>query len=247
MKAVLLDYSPFGNEHDRRSDLILMGAMKKQGIFAHQELISPCRFPRIKEDLVWFRYDVRSPVDLHWVVEKARKLEKAGHAVFPSSEIIRVAEDKWETWLAFKNRGVKTPPTFLGNELERCPYPAIIKRRVGWGGMGNEKVFKNEDIKPVLAHLNEFFICQPYIPHRRTIIVSVAGTRGITCIENMRGDPTIDGDVRVIEYPGNALRLAPVLIEEQWTEGEMMTFREIHQREKQSRTRCALQSAHYFE
>ena len=40
------------------------------------------------------------------------------------------------------------------------------------------------------------------------------------------------GDYLKIERQGNVLRLAPVLIEEQWTEGEMMTLREIHQREK---------------
>jgi len=40
------------------------------------------------------------------------------------------------------------------------------------------------------------------------------------------------GDYLKIERQGNALRLAPVLIEEQWSEEEMTALRETHRMEK---------------
>lgn len=203
MEALLLDYSPFGNEHDYRSDRLLQSAIQKSGVPTRLELTAPGHLSAIHEDLVWLRYDMRSPADLHWLFELARNIENDGHAIFPASESIRKAEDKWETWLTFEEHHVRSPITFLSSKLEQCGYPAIIKQRVGWGGKGNAILSEPGQADETQARLNDCFICQRFYPHQRTLIAAVAGEKCICCIEDWG-----DARMNLIEFPPTTLDLA---------------------------------------
>lgn len=219
MEVLLLDYSPFGNEHDYRSDRLLQASLQSSAIPTRLELLAPDKIPAIHEDLVWLRYDVRSPADLHWVVELAGHLENDGHTVFPSSESIQKAEDKWETWLAFERHHVQSPITFPSSKLEQCGYPAIIKQRVGWGGKGNTILKEPTQTEEIKAKLNDCFICQRFFSHQRTLIAAIAGEKGICCLEDwgeapFNGIPSVEHPhgtnerMNLIEFPPTTLDLA---------------------------------------
>ncbi|MEW6741532.1 MAG: ATP-grasp domain-containing protein [Planctomycetota bacterium] len=167
---------------------------------------------RIGVERVWLRYDLRSRAELSWMVAVAHDLRRRGHRVFPQATSILLAEDKWETVRAFRERGISTPETLLALDIDRCRLPAMLKPRVGWGGLGSRVLRDASDLRSADAIVAEDFICQPYIPHCRTSIVAVANGRETVVIEERR-EPERDGEAQVRPLPPGADGLAAAAVE----------------------------------
>ena len=210
----ILDYSIYGNRPDPLSDNLLAQAARAAG---WRPLISPLEPPgppAVTPECVWLRYDLRSRSELSWVVSVADRLQQRGHRVFPSAAAILLAEDKWETFHAFRQRGIPTPETLLGLELARCALPVILKPRVGWGGKGCLRLHAAADRAAattrvaVTTRVAEDDICQPYLAHQRTWIVAVAGGQEIVTLQEPRNDPAHEGETQVRPAPPGAVSLA---------------------------------------
>lgn len=62
-------------------------------------------------------------------------------------DVVRIAKDKYETYLFCKANGIVTPETFLPDERKKimsAKFPLVVKPRAGRGSKG---VFKTENIK----------------------------------------------------------------------------------------------------
>lgn len=71
--------------------------------------------------------------------ELSERLERLGVKVFNSSFISRVANDKWNTYLYLKDKGIRLPETFLVTEDFVPPYyPIVLKPANGKGGKNVE-------------------------------------------------------------------------------------------------------------
>lgn len=204
----LLDYSIYGNRPDPISDGLLAAAARAMGREVAIVPMAPPGPGAIATPCVWLRYDLRSRQELSWVVRVAHELRQRGHCVFPTALSILLAEDKWETFHAFRAAGIPTPETALGLELERFPLPAILKPRAGWGGKGALRVRHDADRPAAAQRVAEDDVCQPYLPHRHTWIVAVAADREIVTLQEPRNDPAHEGETYRRPAPPGAVDLA---------------------------------------
>jgi glutathione synthase/RimK-type ligase-like ATP-grasp enzyme len=207
----ILDYSVYGNDRDPESDRLLAAAACACGMDVVVESIALGTPVQAAAERVWLRYDLRSRGELSWIAAVAHDLRQRGHRVFPPATSILAAEDKWETLHAFHAAGVSTLPTFLGFDLDRCGVPAMLKPRVGWGGQGNLVLRGGADVAAAATVRAEDYICQPYIPHRRTWVVAVAAGREIVAIEARR-EAERDGEVQVLPLPPGGPGLASAAV-----------------------------------
>lgn len=70
--------------------------------------------------------------DILW--QRCRWVEEAhGHLLGPSSEAVKVAGDKWETYLLLRRHGVPTPRTALASDEPDFEAPYVQKPRHGAG------------------------------------------------------------------------------------------------------------------
>ncbi|MBA4417176.1 MAG: hypothetical protein C0392_04605 [Syntrophus sp. (in: bacteria)] len=183
MKLDILDYSPYGNKADMESDVLFKGAAEALGYRTRViPLIRGKAIPE-PEKRVWLRYDLRSRRDLAWITRLAGNLETDGHLVFPRSLSILMSEDKWETHLALQAADIPSVATFRPGKAPKSRAKAILKPRVGWGGIGI-KVLENTDGSfPLPPGRPEHFIWQPFVPHRQTWTVAVAGESPVATLE----------------------------------------------------------------
>jgi len=210
MKPVMtiLDFSTYDNTYDPKSNALLAQAAGSAGVPTEIVNFAREKIPVVASEKIWLRYDIRSGNDLKWVLEVATALRNSGKKVFPSPKSIWMAEDKWETYLVFKKNEVPTPPTFRAKDLSMCGFPVILKPRVGWGGLGNKILFDENAVQALPPFKKNEYICQPFIEHPRTVIMAVAKSQAICCIDDQGGNAYDDGRVAVIPSPGGALGLA---------------------------------------
>jgi len=204
----ILDYSIYGNRPDPISDGLLAAAARTAGSEVARVPMAPPGPAPPGTRCVWLRYDLRSRQELSWVVRVAHDLRQRGHCVFPSARSILLAEDKWETFHAFRTARVPTPDTALGLELERFRLPAILKPRVGWGGKGALRVRADADRAAAAARVAEDDVCQPYIAHSHTWIVALADGREVVTLQEPRNDPAHEGETYARPAPPGAVGLA---------------------------------------
>jgi len=181
-KLDILDYSVYGNEADSMSDSLLRDASEASGYGTRIIPLAPDKALPHLEKRVWLRYDLRSRGDLARIVEVAESLETSGRLVFPPARSIMLAEDKWETHLALVAAGV---PAVESHELHVPPPPGkrvVLKPRIGWGGMGM-KLIEGGGGFPVPPLGQGEYIWQPFIPHRRTWTLVLAGESPVAVLE----------------------------------------------------------------
>ena len=207
-QMTVLSFSPYDNPYDPKSNSLLAQASRNAGVQTEIVSFSRDKIPVIPSEKIWLRYDIRSGNDLKWVLEVAAALRNNGHKVFPSPKSIWVAEDKWETHLVLQKAGVPIPKTFRAKDLTICGFPAILKTRVGWGGMGNKVVLQQTALQALPPFKKNEYICQSFIPHSRTLIIAIAGATEICCIEDQGNTAFDDGRMAVIPSTGEALALS---------------------------------------
>ncbi len=205
-ELLVLDYSPYDNDFDRRSDALIVEAATSMGVPARIEALDRQLEPTGDESLIWLRFDLRSRSDFQRVTEVAEMLEKMNRRVFPNATTIRLAEDKWETFRVLQKAGVAIPQTFRGCEAENCAFPAIFKTRVGWGGLGKVILQTPEELaarpESTRAQLQgPEYICQNYIEHDSTLIAALTVEGRICCIEDAGDEAFVDSRGPVIDLP----------------------------------------------
>jgi len=107
-------------------------------------------------DLIIPLYDLDLPV----LAKHRRRFEKIGVTVLVSDEdVIRVCNDKWESYLYLQKKGFRTPVTFLSVEEARqairrgtIHWPVILKPR--WG-MGSLSVYEAENEEEMIVFHNK--------------------------------------------------------------------------------------------
>lgn len=226
--CAVLDHSPYGNVFDPRSNALIAGALEAAGWRADLLSLSRATAEQVRADLAWLRFDIRSRKDLLLVLELARLLESRGIRVFPSPSVIWAAEDKWETFLRLRKAGIRIPPTFRGRDHALCPYPAIFKPRVGWGGLGNKIIQCHEDLAghdiPTPATLpdgtqiegvmlrsplkGDDYLCQAFYEHPRTLIACLANDVPICGIDDRADSGFEEGRGPVVPLSDEVLGLA---------------------------------------
>jgi glutathione synthase/RimK-type ligase-like ATP-grasp enzyme len=209
----ILDYSVYGNAIDAESDRLLAAAAAAAGFRTVVRSIAPGEDVRPDAERVWLRYDLRSRRDLSWIVSVAHALHCASHRVFPAAVSILFAGDKWETYHALRAAGIPTPATRLVLDFSPHAYPAILKPRVAWGGMGHRVLREAADWAP--CDVAEDAIWQPFLPHNRMWILPLAGERVLPAIEERR-EPERDGEVRVFPPPAGSAELAMAAVRALW-------------------------------
>jgi glutathione synthase/RimK-type ligase-like ATP-grasp enzyme len=182
MKLDILDYSEYGNEADTESDALLKAASEALGYRTRVITLAPDKTIPKPEKRVWLRYDLRSPGDLTWIINVAEDLAEKGHLLFPSARSILLSEDKWETHLALDEAGVPSVETYGLHMTHPWGARTILKPRVGWGGIGM-RVLDDDAALSFLPEGREHYIWQPFIPHRQTWTVALAGGHLVAILE----------------------------------------------------------------
>jgi len=81
--------------------------------------------------------------------------ETGCEVIVSSPEVIRIAEDKYETYRFLKSNGFSSPCSWLPDEVDQIVYPAIIKPRIGTGSKGVSIVqTRDELLKKILELKN---------------------------------------------------------------------------------------------
>lgn len=106
-------------------------------------------------------------------------LEKMGVNVYNSSFISRVANDKMETYLYLKDKGIKLPETFLVTDDFMPPfYPMVIKPTAGKGGRNVEIVNNFDEFLSYRTRVNEKCVAQRVVSDKgKDLRVYVVGNR----------------------------------------------------------------------
>ncbi len=214
MRLDILDYSAYGNAIDAESDACIAAAAAALGIAARIRSIR--RGERLLDcaPWVWLRYDLRSPDDLRWICDAAGELARGGRAVFPSAAAILRAEDKRETHAALRAAGVPALECRPVAEIAACGRQAVVKPRVGWGGMGILRVDDTRSFRGPEGFAAEDHVCQTFVPHDRTWTVAATDEGEIAVLEKWRraDDFRTDGDfnreVRRAAPFGNVVAIA---------------------------------------
>ena len=226
--CTVLDFSPYGNIFDPRSDALIAAACEAAGHRAEILPLTRETASSAEADLFWLRYDIRSRKDLLHVLELARLLESRGSRVHPRPRVIWAAEDKWETTRLLAKAGIPIPSTFRGRDYARCPFPAIFKPRAGWGGLGNKIIRQPADLAahdiPTPATLvdgttvegvmlrsplkSDEYICQEFHEHPRTLIACWADGVPICGIDDHADNAFEEGRGPVVPLDDEAVRLA---------------------------------------
>ena len=198
MELEILDYSIYGNTCDQDSDRLL-------AVAAQRERLSVC-VTKLTRDVpitlaapcIWLRYDLRTWDELRWIVDLAETFQETGMRVFPKARSLQISEDKWETYQALSRAGVSTVTTFPVSQVQHCGAKAVIKPRVGWGGMKMRVVTDTRRFDLDQDEAQDHFICQPYIAHEQTWTIAAAAGIILACIEKSPGS----GDFRTNELHG---------------------------------------------
>lgn len=207
MDAAVLDFSCYENECDPLSDALIADALSQMGIGVRIIPLSRGQRPPAPAPYVWLRYDLRCPEDLAWIIECAVRLRLSGASVFPSPEALLLAEDKWLTDWALRQRGLPLPDTWLGGSSQGGRFPLILKPRVGWGGEDSRIIHSWDDLAGQGA-LHPGYIAQVFIPNDRTLITAVADGQPIVCIEDRTRTGGHSCRARTVPFTEQAVDLA---------------------------------------
>jgi carbamoyl-phosphate synthase large subunit len=87
---------------------------------------------------------------------RARWEERFGtHVIVSNPSVVRIADDKYLTYLFFRDHGFAAPDSCLPGEesalIERVGFPLIVKPRVGARSVGVEKVQTKDELTRALA------------------------------------------------------------------------------------------------
>ena len=214
MRLDILDYSVYGNVIDAESDACIAAAVEALGVAARVRPIAPGASFADCAPWVWLRYDLRSREDLRWICAAAGELVRSGRAVFPSAAAILRAEDKRETCAALRAAGVPTPECRPVAGLAACGRRAVVKPRVGWGGMGMLRVDDTGAFRAPEGFIPEDYVCQAFIPHDRTWTVAGTSEGAIAVLEkwrraeDFRTDGEFNREVRLVAPFGNVAAIA---------------------------------------
>lgn len=214
MKLDILDYTVYGNDADEESDSLLKAASEASGYETRIVPLAPDRAVPGLEKRVWARYDLRSRDDLARIVRVVKDLEANGHFVFPSACSILLSEDKWETHLALVSAGVPSVETYDLRVTPPRGRKVVLKPRVGWGGMGMKLLEDANGTFPLLPTGQAQYIWQPFIPHRATLTVVLAGESPVAVLEkrvasrDFRTNAGFGEEAMEARDPGGAVALA---------------------------------------
>lgn len=109
----------------------------------------------------------------------SEKLEKQGVKVYNSSFISRIANDKWNTYVYLKEKGINLPETFLVTDSFTPPYyPMVLKPACGKGGRDVEIVSNIEEFEAYTKRVKEKVIAQRVVSDKgRDLRVYVIGNK----------------------------------------------------------------------
>jgi carbamoyl-phosphate synthase large subunit len=88
------------------------------------------------------------------VAERRDEFGREGtRAIVASAEAVRVCNDKYETYKAFRDLGVPTPATWLPGQIDddRVPFPVIVKPADGVSSVGVARVDDAAQLRAALA------------------------------------------------------------------------------------------------
>ncbi len=107
------------------------------------------------------------------------EFEKSGVLLLLSNrEVLEISQDKWHTYQFFINHGIKTPQTWLDNNLPKeIPFPLFIKPRKGMGSRGAQKVDTIKQLELILQQEVELLI-QEFIPGQEYTLDILADLEG---------------------------------------------------------------------
>jgi carbamoyl-phosphate synthase large subunit len=82
-------------------------------------------------------HDVRLVVpltDIDQAIVSARRDELGAPVLLPDDDVVRTVADKYLAHLAFEERGIASPATWLPDQIpDDLPFPVLVKARVGFG------------------------------------------------------------------------------------------------------------------
>jgi len=114
--------------------------------------------------------------------DRIRK-ETGCEVIVSSPEVIRIAEDKYETYRFLKDKGLPCPRTWLPGEIDNVAYPAIIKPRSGTGSKGVSVVGSKDELMKKLPELKN-----PV--YRRTLVQRTMNTHAGSSILTTKSRPS---------------------------------------------------------
>lgn len=109
----------------------------------------------------------------------SERLESLGVKVYNSSFISRIANDKWNTYLYLKEKGINLPETYLADESFVPPfYPMVLKPCMGKGGRDVCIAENYEDYQSYRERVKEKFIAQRVVSDKgKDLRVYVVGNK----------------------------------------------------------------------
>lgn len=221
MKCVVLNYSPYGNPPDIKSNNLLVKAATALG--HESSVVSMVEFNLsthpIADDsaasiLLLPRYDIRCAEDLDLVLSLVQRHALQRIPVSPSWKSILLAEHKLLCSTALKFAGVPVPrqqpvtPFFRDTETLRASvealggFPLLIKSPYGWGGMGVARVDSFESLSSVLdlafqTGEKRLLLLEEFFPPGRSKSLLVAGGKVMKGYERSPAPGEFRSNIRV--------------------------------------------------
>lgn len=109
---------------------------------------------------------------------KCSDLEKLGVKLLLSKrQVLESCQDKWQTYHFFISHGIKTPKTWIENNLPQIPFPVFVKPRKGMGSRGAQRVDTDKQLEFVLKQNGELLI-QEFISGKEYTLDILADLNG---------------------------------------------------------------------
>jgi carbamoyl-phosphate synthase large subunit len=98
------------------------------------------------------------------IVENRQQFGQNGtKVVLSDKKALKICSDKYKTFGFFEEAGIKTPKSWLSNQLpSKMKFPLFVKPCCGMGSMGAQKVFNNVSLTSALEYSVNMII-QQYI------------------------------------------------------------------------------------
>ena len=86
--------------------------------------------------------------------------ETGAHVVVAPLDVVRIADDKWETARFLERRDLPFPRTFLRSQWRTgaLPFPVVVKPRIGWRSIGFEVVSDEVELERALQRADEIVL-----------------------------------------------------------------------------------------
>lgn len=151
MKLWLI-YDKFGAERNRRYINFYFEKCKKKNIDLNLKIVEDgLDFTSLPDGAIV--RTVNPPL--------SQKLEDLGVKVYNSARLSRVANDKMNTYLYLKEKGISLPETYLVTESFTPPfYPIVLKPAAGHGGRDVEMINNYSEYLSYLSRVHEKTVAQ---------------------------------------------------------------------------------------